>query len=140
MKKSTINRILISIIILLVVAIMILLICIVTRPRYTAEDEPQTAVITEIPASEAVIDTSGTQTATGDEPEPATGDTVLRGKTSTRVNIRELPSADSRVLETVEAGAEYEILEIMESGWVKIQYTDSLEAYISSSYVILLNE
>lgn len=137
MKKRTINIILMSIIFLLIVAICILIVQISNRPRYTAVADPQTTVITEIPHSEAVPvipDTLAVQTEEELPEEPS----VLRGKTSTKVNIRELPSQEARVLETVEAGTEYDILEILDSGWTKIQYTDTLEAYISSSYVILI--
>ena len=110
---------------------------ILNRPRYTASTEPQIAVITEIPHSEAVPVVPKTQSA---EPEEEVQEEVssLRGKTSTKVNIRELPSQDARVLETVEAGTEYDIIEILDSGWVKIQYTEDIEAYISASYVILI--
>lgn len=134
MKKRTINRILLGIIAFLTVAICILIVQILNRPRYTANSEVETATITEITQSEAIPDIQETQTA---EPETVANNTVLHGKTSTKVNIRELPSADSRVLETVEEGVEFDILEILDSGWTKIQYNDQ-EAYISSSYVILI--
>lgn len=137
MKKRTINIILMSIIGLLIVAICILIVQILNRPRYTAATEPQTAVITEIPHSEAVPAFQETQTAEQEE-EVIEASTALRGKTSTKVNIRELPSEDARVLETVEAGFEFDILEILDSGWTKIQYQTDMEAYISSSYVILI--
>lgn len=134
MKKRTINRILLGIIAFLTVAICILIVQILNRPRYTANSEVETATITEITQSEAIPDIQETQTV---EPETVANNTVLRGKTSTKVKIRELPSADSRVLETVEEGVEFDILEILDSGWTKIQYNDQ-EAYISSSYVILI--
>lgn len=134
MKKRTINRILIGIIVFLIAAICILIVQILNRPRYSAANEMETATIIEIPQSEAIPATPETQ----DTEEPAAQDaSTQRGKTSTKVNIRELPTEDARVLETVEAGTEFDILEILDSGWTKIQYGE-MEAYISSSYVILI--
>lgn len=142
MKKRTINIILMSIIGMLIVTICILIVQILNRPRYTAISEPQTTVITEISHSEAVpviLETQPVQTVeTHPEEIIPEESSTLRGKTSAKVNIRELPSQEARVLETVEAGTEYDILEILDSGWTKIQYTETIEAYISSSYVILI--
>ena len=137
MKKRTINIILMGTIGLLIIAICILIIQILSRPRYTATTESQTAVITEIPHSEAipVLPEPPSVESTEDYVEESS---LLRGKTSDKVNIRELPSEDARVLETVEAGSEYNIVEILDSGWVMIQYSEDKEAYISSSYVILI--
>ncbi len=137
MKKRTINIILMSIIGLLIVAICVLIVQILNRPRYTASTEPQTTVITEIPHSEAVSNIQESQTVEPEVNEPEHSST-LRGKTSTKVNIRELPSEDACVLETVEAETEFDIIEILDSGWTKIQYQENMEAYISSSYVILI--
>lgn len=137
MKKRTINIILMSIIGLLIVAICVLIVQILNRPRYTTATEPQNTVITEIPHSEAVPTIQETQTVEEEE-EIIEASSSLRGKTSTRVNIRELPSEDARVLETVEAGSEFDILENLDSGWTKIQYSTDMEAYISSSYVIII--
>ena len=137
MKKRTINIILMSTIGLLIIAICILIIQILGRPRYTATAEPQTTVITEIPHSEAVpvIQEPPSTEVSEDISEESSH---LRGKTSSKVNIRELPSEDARVLETVEAGVEYNIIETLDSGWVMIQYQEDTEAYISSSYIIII--
>jgi uncharacterized protein YgiM (DUF1202 family) len=43
------------------------------------------------------------------------------------------------VLATVEAGTTFDIIEVQSDGWTKILY-DGQEAYISSDYVILINE
>ena len=137
MKKRTINIILLGIIAFLVVAICILFIQILNRPRYTATNEPQTAVITEISYSEAI--SAPLETQPSEEKEAVMDESsLLRGKASTKVNIRELPSEDARVFETIEAGSEFTVLEILDTGWTKIQYAEGLEAYISSSYVILI--
>lgn len=136
MKKRTINRILICIIVFLIVAICVLIVQIANRPRYTATTEAETATIIEIPQSEAIPVTQETQQA-GEEAPNEDNDSLKRGKTSSKVNIRELPSEDARVLDTVEEGTEFNILEILDTGWTKIQYEEQ-EAYISSSYVILI--
>ena len=62
----------------------------------------------------------------------------MRGKTSTRVNIRDAASEDAKVLATVEEGTTFEIVEILDSGWTHIIYEDQ-DAYISSAYVIVIN-
>ncbi len=134
MKKRTINRILIGVIAFLIAAICILIVQIANRPRYTVANETETATIIEIPQSEALSNIQETQTSEEDTVQESS---LQRGKTSTKVNIRELPTEDARVLETVEAGTEFDILEILDSGWTKIQYGE-MEAYISSSYVILI--
>lgn len=69
------------------------------------------------------------------EDTPAT----KHGKTSTRVNIRNAASEDAKVLDTVDEGTTFDILEIMDNGWTKILYQDN-EAYISSNFVIVLND
>ena len=65
--------------------------------------------------------------------------TMMHGKTSTRVNIRDAASQDARVLNTVDEGTTFDILEILNNGWTKILY-EGVEAYISSDYVIITTE
>mgnify|MGYP000396011713 FL=1 len=62
---------------------------------------------------------------------------ALRGKTSTKVNIRDAASDQAKVLTTVEEGYEFDIIEIQDNGWTKLKYEDQ-DAYISSSYVIVI--
>ncbi len=144
MKKSTINAILISIITIMSVSICFLIFCIATRPRYVIVDEPDTARITEVanfpeetqqPAlpAPAANDTDSTETPVNEPPA-----STMQGKTSTRVNIRNAATEDAKVLETVDEGTTFDILEILDNGWTKILYEGS-EAYISSSYVIITN-
>lgn len=133
MKKSTINKLLLGVIAFLVVAICILTVQIVTRPRYLNTSEPETAII-----AEASTDSD----TTGDEKEDIEETTssevkMLRGKTSTKVNIRDAASEDAKVLETVEEGTEFDIIEIQDNGWTQIKYEDGV-AYISSSYIIII--
>lgn len=141
MKKTTINRILIGVITLMIFSICILIVCIATRPRYITTNEVETTVITEIPASadepNNLSAASDNQSAAEAE-EADSGSAALQGKTSTRVNIRNAPTEDGKVLDTVEEGTTFEIVEIQDNGWTKIIY-DEQEAYISSSYVIIIN-
>ncbi len=144
MKKSTINTILISVIALMSVSICFLIFCIATRPRYVIVSEPQTetAVITEMSGIAEDLQ-SETASAPVDMVDSAIDDTIpsddMQGKTSTRVNIRNAASADAKVLDTVEGGTTFKILEIQDNGWTKIQYEET-EAYISSDYVIRITE
>ena len=140
MKKTTINNILMGVIALLSVSICILIFCIVTRPRYVTVNEPETAVITEVPnipdasQSPSTASSSGTASSTPDDTPKE-----MHGKTSTKVNIRDAASDEAKVLDTVEAGTTFEILEILDNGWTRILYNGS-EAYISSDFVIVVNE
>ena len=144
MKKSTINTILISVRALMSVSICFLIFCIATRPRYVIVSEPQTetAVITEMSGIAEDLQ-SETASAPVDVVDSAIDDTIpsddMQGKTSTRVNIRNAASADAKVLDTVEGGTTFKILEIQDNGWTKIQYEET-EAYISSDYVIRITE
>lgn len=145
MKKSTINTILIAIIAIMSVSICFLIFCIMTRPRYTIVNEPETAMIIE---SANLSDEIQARTASQDFPAGGTPETtspeetasnIMHGKTSARVNIRNAASEDAKVLDTVDAGTTFDIIEILDNGWTKILYQDS-EAYISSNFVIVLND
>jgi len=142
MKKTTINAILISIITLMSVSICFLIFCIVTRPRYVIVNEPETAAMIteasgfdedelqpEVPASE---NTAGT-------PVENSPNKTMHGRTSTRVNIRDAASENAKVLNTVDDGTTFEIIEIQDNGWTKILY-EGTEAYISSNFVIVTND
>ena len=138
MKKATINTILLCIIAIMSISICFLIFCIVTRPRYVIVNEPETAVITEVVN---IMETQPAETASlVSEAEPPKEHTDTKhGKTSTRVNIRDAASADAKVLDTVEEGTTFDIIEIQDNGWTKILY-DGSEAYISSNFVIITNE
>jgi hypothetical protein len=135
-KKSTINAILMGIIVLLSISVCLLLFAIVTRPRYsTVSATPEPAIITET-SEENII--SGESDDTNEQTTVQSVQTQ-KGKTSTKVNIRDNASTDAKVLATVEAGTTFDIIEVQSDGWTKILY-DGQEAYISSDYVILINE
>lgn len=141
MKKTTINNILLAAIALMSVSICVLIFCIATRPRYVTVSEPETAVITEVPnISDVSLESSTSDSSLEKASAAAAGvSDEMHGKTSTKVNIRDAASADAKVLDTVEGGTTFDILEILDNGWTKILYNDS-EAYISSDYVIVVNE
>lgn len=138
MKKTTINRILIGVITLMVLSICFLIVCIVTRPRYIDTTESETAVIREVPFVEnqpvTLAEDDGQPVPEAQEAAP-----VLQGKTSTRVNVRNAPTEDGKVLATVDEGTVFEIVEILDVGWTHVIYNDQ-DAYISSSYVIIIND
>ncbi|MDE7323875.1 MAG: SH3 domain-containing protein [Lachnospiraceae bacterium] len=144
MKKTTINTILICIITVMSVSICFLIFCIITRPRYTISNESEIATIVESvnlsgePQAQSTAPATASATA---DPVPDVENTpdTRHGKTSTRVNIRDAASEDARVLDTVDEGTTFDILEIMDNGWTKIMYQD-YEAYISSNFVIVLND
>lgn len=145
MKKTTINNILIGIIAVLCVSICFLIFCIAKRPRYIETDQPESAIITE---GSDVLNTAGTAEADNEilelpdtDVSTAEGDASsanMQGKTSTRVNIRDAATEDAKVLDTVEEGTTFEIVEVLDNGWTHILYNDS-DAYISSAYVIIVN-
>ncbi|HBV81940.1 MAG: SH3 domain-containing protein [Lachnospiraceae bacterium] len=142
MKKTTINTILLSIIAIMSISICFLIFCIVTRPRYVIVNEPETAKIMEVDNLSEDTALPETISAMNDtlpaETETSTT-TMMHGKTSTRVNIRDAASQDARVLNTVDEGTTFDILEILNNGWTKILY-EGVEAYISSDYVIITTE
>jgi hypothetical protein len=135
-KKTTINAILMGIIVLLSISVCLLLFAIVTRPRYsTVSATPEPAIITET-SEENII--SGESDDTNEQTTVQSVQTQ-KGKTSTKVNIRDNASTDAKVVATVEGGTTFDIIEVQSDGWTKILY-EGQEAYISSDYVILINE
>ena len=99
MKKTTINTILLSIIAIMSISICFLIFCIVTRPRYVIVNEPETAKIMEVDNLSEDTALPETISAMNDtlpaETETSTT-TMMHGKTSTRVNIRDAASQDAR--------------------------------------------
>ena len=146
MKKTTINNILMGIIIVLCISICFLIFCIAKRPRYIETSEPESAIIAEIPESpnitaksttgDDLLELPGTNTSTTEDNSLSAH---MQGKTSTRVNIRDRATEDAKVLETVDEGTTFEIIEILDNGWTHILY-EGADAYISSAYVIIINE
>lgn len=146
MKKTTINNILMGIIVVLCISICFLIFCIAKRPRYVETSESESAVIAEMTES---ISTAAQTPESSCLPNPTDADnsnteyngspSPVQGKTSTRVNIRDRATEDAKVLDTVEEGTTFEIVEILDNGWTHILY-EGVDAYISSAYVIIINE
>lgn len=146
MKKTTISNILMGIIVVLCISICFLIFCIVRRPRYIETADTESAIITESPND---FNLTGTVTTNNDMPNLPDADTPtteedtsavqMQGKTSTRVNIRNAPTEDGKVLETVDAGTTFDIVEVLDIGWTHIIYNGE-DAYISSAYVIITSE
>ena len=139
MKNRTINRILQGVIVLLIIAICFLSVQIIRRPHYINISENEATVIEEAtaPITSADIEDTVGDSLSAAEQQPTS---ALRGKTSTKVNIRDAASTDGNVVEvltTVEEGYEFDIIEIQDNGWTKLKYEDQ-DAYISSSYVIVI--
>ncbi len=146
MKKTTINNILTGVIAILCVSIVFLIFCIAKRPHYTEASEIEASTIAEITDDLDIVTEASEISENSIEPSGATASSedaddesaLLQGKTSTRVNIRDNPTEDAKVLDTVEEGTTFEIVEILDNGWTHIIYDDN-DAYISSSYVIIIN-
>ena len=145
MKKTTINSILMGIIVVLCISICFLIFCIAKRPRYVETSEPESAIIAEMPKSvSTTAQTSGNNDllelpdTNNSTTEDSTATTHMQGKTSTRVNIRDRATEDAKVLDTVDEGTTFEIIEILDNGWTHIIY-EGADAYISSAYVIITN-
>lgn len=147
MRKTTISNILMGIIVVLCISICFLIFCIVRRPRYIETADPESAIITEspsdfnlsatVPTDNDVLELPETNTAASTEETPSA--VQMRGKTSTRVNVRNAPTEDGKVLETVDEGTTFDIVEVLDIGWTHIIYNGE-DAYISSAYVIITNE
>ena len=146
MRKKTISNILMGIIVVLCISICFLIFCIVRRPRYIETADTESAIITENPGD---FNLAGTITTNNDVLElpdvdntptqEETSAAPMQGKTSTRVNIRNAPSEDGKVLETVDADTTFDIVEVLDIGWTHILYNGE-DAYISSAYVIITSE
>lgn len=153
MGKNTLNRILNCVIVILVISIFALIYAISTRPRYEYTSEPESSVLVQasiteetqsseyrLPAGDVGLQDLEDAGAEGDDGGQADeAAKVQKGKASSKVNIRELPRTDARVMSTIEQGTVFDILEIGTDGWIKVAYND-INGYISSEYVILVKE
>ena len=146
MRKKTISNIRMGIIVVLCISICFLIFCIVRRPRYIETADPESAIITENPSDFNLAGTIATNNDVLELPDvdntptqEETSAAPMQGKTSTRVNIRNAPSEDGKVLETVDADTTFDIVEVLDIGWTHILYNGE-DAYISSAYVIIISE
>lgn len=143
MNKKIISNILMGIIIVLCISICFLIVCIVRRPRYIETSENESAAIAEAAgnaSSDGAIMPRGNVPQT-DIAESAVAESsiaaVPQGKTSTRVNVRNAPTENGKVLDTVDADTTFDIVEVLDTGWTHIIYNGE-DAYISSAYVIII--
>ena len=51
---------------------------------------------------------------------------MMHGKTSTRVNIRNAASEDAKVLNTVDEGTTFDIVEVQDNGWTSFANLQSM--------------
>lgn len=135
MKNSTINKLMYLYIGLLFIIIMVLSVKIIKRPHPIYDKMNDSSLVEETDAVQ--IEGQASAETALDDSNNEESNLTLHGKTASRVNIRELPSTDSRVLSTVEKDYTFDIIEILDSGWTKIKFAES-EAYISSDFVILI--
>lgn len=144
MNRNTINLILYSTMGILFISICVLTVLIINRPRYVTVSEPAKEIkeisfnVNANTVSQTPEALTGTESESNSVVKDASANSPKRGKTSTKVNIREAADAEARLLETVEEGYTFDILEILDSGWVKITYNGQ-DAFISAKYVILIN-
>lgn len=139
MKNRTINKLLYLTICTLSILIVFMIFKIVTRPHYISSEETGSVSIAEADTETDTDSVAATSPEDYTTEADTTSTTLQHGKTSSRVNIRELPITDSRVLATVEKDYTFDILDILDSGWTEIVYEDSV-AYISSDFVILVQD
>lgn len=129
MKSSTINKIMLGTIAVLFVICIVLVLKIKTRPRMAAIEDAAAALGME--QTEEVQ-----ENVTQDETVNAEKEKKQVVVTTSRVNVRDIDSEDGKVLTTVEAGAEFDFVEVLGNGWTKIIY-EGQEAYIISECITL---
>lgn len=128
-KSSTLNKIMMTAIAALLVICVVLCIKIRNRPRIAMIEDAAAALgIEQTEEIEQEIMTQENQEAEVPKKQIAV--------TTSRVNVRNIDSEDGKVLTTVEAGAEFDFVEVLGSGWTKVIY-EGQEAYIISECVTL---
>lgn len=129
MNKRTISAILYGIMICLTLAIVVLVVKIGMRGPKTEVDE--------LALNKVVVSDNGViEDDPGEDPvkEKELICTPYLDNATSSVNVRSGPGADYERLGSAYPDCEYVVLEVMSSGWTRIDY-DGNEAYISSNYV-----
>lgn len=131
MKKQTISALLTALMICLTIAIVVVIVRIQMRGLRTEEPVDSDSYI--------IQEVSGSQNSVSDnqeEEEPSVAVTVLVAvpNATSSVNVRSGPGTEYNRLGSAYSNNEYEVLEILSSGWTKLLYSDQ-EAYINSEYV-----
>lgn len=130
MKKQTISALLTALMICLTIAIVVLIIKIETRQPVIEEASGPVDVYEEEDVSANAI----SPTAETTEEESVTI-LVAVPNASSSVNVRSGPGTDYSRIGSAYSNNEYEVIEVLSSGWTKISYSDQ-EAYINSEYVV----
>lgn len=130
MKKQTISALLTALMICLTIAIIVVIIRIQMRAPMPVEPAESDSYI--------MLEEASSQNAVSENlpEEPSETETVLVAvpNVSTSVNVRSGPGTEYNRLGSAYSNNEYEVLEILESGWTKLLYSDQ-EAYISNEFI-----
>lgn len=89
-------------------------------------DDPDTSGAGEAPVTDPETDNPN-------EDETVTVTEMVR--TNDRVNVRQEPSTSAQKVDTAAKGTVFERLEILDNGWSRIKYSETIEAYIMTSFL-----
>lgn len=133
MKKKTINAILTGVNIVLVIAIVILIVKISTRQPMTEETMNNN---TPNQDTTELVDNTETEIAENNtiEQTPVEKTLIAVPHSTTSVNVRSGPGTEYDRIGSAYTDCEYEIIEVLDSGWTKLYY-DGMEGYISSEFL-----
>lgn len=131
MKKQTISALLTALMICLTIAIVVVIVRIQMRGERVVEPADSDGFV--------VQEVTGSQNSVSDnqeEDEAFAAVTVLVAvpNATSSVNVRSGPGTEYNRLGSAYSNNEYEVLEILDSGWTKLLYSDQ-EAYINSEFV-----
>lgn len=127
MRKQTVSSILTGIIVCLVVAIVVLIVKIGMRG-------PKVETDLSLSSNDVVDDIVDVATSSGNDVIEIEPELVASPNTSTSVNVRSGPGTEFERIGSAYATGEYKVIEILGSGWTKIDY-DGEDGYISSEYL-----
>lgn len=135
MKKKTISTILWCIMGLLTITIIVLCVKIGMRGPKPIEEQ-KTASDNDVSAPSLNL----AEEVKDDEKEvyEAHFDVVASPDTTSSVNVRSGPGKDYERIGSAYSNNEYVVLEILDSGWTKLDY-EGQEGYISSEFLIYKN-
>ena len=130
MKKKTISAILTALIIVLLIAITFLIIRVSMRgPQRDAE---------QVSLNQTTISENTSPEET--EPEPTVSENTVTTvmvaipQATNSVNVRSGPGTEYERIGSAYSNCEYEVIEILDNGWTKLDY-EGQEGYISSEYL-----
>ncbi len=131
MKKQTISALLTALMICLTIAIVVVIFRIQMRGSRIEEPVDSDSYIVQ-----EVSESQNSVSENQEEEEPSAAVTVLVAvpNATSSVNVRSGPGTEYNRLGSAYSNNEYEVIEILSSGWTKLLYSDQ-EAYINSEYV-----